>query len=327
MIIEKIIKQLTPERVKKEVEAIQKVKLPPSLQKWVKEYEKVGERDEFICKWTYQGMKNLTFSSVAKKYQSSVCADKTMSIILNFLIDDIADKRRNGEMLNTAINLCSSDKNNSVNPSLSNFNEKDQKYLSLIKKIWFRLKKNIKKYPRYTEFKDVFFYDYQQFFNAMKYAYLINKNLTLINLTENQIYLSHNMQGIISSTIDLMASSRFNSRELGCFREIVWRAQRMGRIGNSLTTWERELCENDFTSEVFAFAIKNRLIKKGCLESKEKIIKKIKNKIRGYFLKEWEKNYNGIKQIRKEIKSVNVKKILKGLEKLIMMHLISKGLK
>lgn len=95
----------------------------------------------------------------------------------------------------------------------------------MIKKIWNFLNISIKKYPRYKEFKDLFFYDYQQFFNSAKYSYIINKNLNFINLTECEVYSSHNMQGIVGMDIDLMCSPGVNIEELGLFREIVWRAQ------------------------------------------------------------------------------------------------------
>lgn len=323
-IINKILKQLTPERIKKEVEAVEKIKLPLELKRWVDKYRKVGERDDFIWKWTYLGMEILTLSSVAKKYKKSVCVDKTISIILNVLLDDIADKRKDKKLLEAALNICLFQRKNNTR-----FNKKDLKYLNLIKKIWDSLNKRIKKYPRYKDFKDLLLYDYQQFLNAMRYSYLINKNYYLINLTENKLYLSHNMQGIISATIDLMASPKFNMEELGFLREVSWRAQRMGRIGNSITTWEREIDEKDFSSEVFAYAIMNNFIQgKDLKKDKKKIIQKIKkSQMKKYSFDQWKRCHLEIIQLSKKVKSVNIKSFLSGLEKLITMHLISKGFK
>ncbi len=328
MIIEKILKQLTPERIKKEIDEIQKIKLRPELKRWIKEYEKVGERSSFIWKWTYLGMKRVTLPSVVKKYRKSVWIIKTISIILNVLIDDLADKRKNKKLLEVALIICSPWTDVQIN--FSEFLQKDKDYLDLIEKLWKFLNRTIKTYPRYKEFKEFFLYDYQQFLNSMKYSYLINKNPHSINSTECEIYSAHNMQVIIALTIDLMCSSRFNNRELGVFREIGWKAQHMGRIGNSITTWGREVHENDFSSEIFAYSIEKGIVSIKDLEkgNKEKFIKKIKkSNTEKYFLKRWEEYYNDIEKLSKKIKSINVKKLLLGLESLMIMHLSSKGLK
>ena len=252
MAIEKILKQLTPGRVKKELKAIQKIKLPPGLQKWVREYEKVGERDEFFWKFIYKINQTVRPFNIPNKYQSSIIKIKFLTVMFIILLDDLADKTQSKKLLDESLNIPFG-QSYTIKPD--QFNKKEKKYLKFTIKIWQYIERRIKKYPRYKEFKGIFDYDINQVLNAMKYSYLVNTNPYLINKTEYWLYSPHTLQGMINCTLDLICSPKFNIKELSKVREICWRAQKMARIINCLSTWRRELDERDLTGGIPAYAV------------------------------------------------------------------------
>jgi hypothetical protein len=326
-VISKILKQLTPERIEKEIEAIQKVKLPPELQKWVKEYEKVGgERDDFIWKWTYNISRVITLTSVEKKYRRSVSEVKFLMIMFVVLIDDVADKHKNNKVLKELLKIPF----NLSGVRLDKLGKEEIKYVKFVIRIWRYIITVCKKYPRFSEFKEIIEFDIKQLLNAMEYSYLVNKNNYLINGTEFNVYLSHNMQLVIDMMIDLCCSSKFNIMELGMFRRISWHAQQMTRIGNWVTTWKREISEKDFSSGIFAYALEHKVISLEDIRknSKLELVDKIRrSEAESSFLKEWECDYQEIKKLNRRMKTIDVNSLLASLEKVIFAHLISKGYK
>ncbi len=320
--IDEILSQLTPENIQKEIKEIQEIQLPLELQKWVQEYEKVGKRDKFLWKWVYIATQITTLPIVLEKYRTSVCKIKTLLVMFNSLLDDIADKEKDGKLLNELVKIPFTQ--SYINISLLDIHGKQ--YLELTKKLWNHIKNSLEKYPRYGEFKEIFTYDVNQLLNTMEYSYLINKNPYLINEKEHWPHLSANMGTMICYTIDLMCSS-FNIKNLGKLRKVGWEAQKMARIGNWVSTWKREIKEEDFTSGVIPYALKNNLIKIEDLqkENKEEIINKIqKGKIEEYLLGKWNQSFNRLKGY---IESTDLANIDKGLERLLIIHLVSKGYK
>src|SRR6185295_18287441 len=102
--------------------------------------------------------------------------------------------------------------------------------------------------------------DYQGLLNGIRRAVLVSGHPFLLNMVESSSFQPYDLRLFVSSTIDLMASPSFDLAEQGLLREAIWRAQRMGRIGCQISSWEREVQDGDYTSEIFAYALSRGIV-------------------------------------------------------------------
>jgi len=104
--IKEILKQLTPEKVKSENKKILKIKLPPEIEKWVKEYEKVGKRNNYIWKWFYKKIvPAITLSEVPLRYRKSLWKSKFLMVMFVVLLDDVADNMKRKRLLDQLLKI------------------------------------------------------------------------------------------------------------------------------------------------------------------------------------------------------------------------------
>lgn len=322
---EQILKQITPEVRKREIKKINKTKLPEELQDWVDEYKRVdGERNDFFWSWIYKAILETTFPIITKKYKTSIYENEFLLVMFIILLDDVVDKRKDKKILDELLKIVFFENYIKFNY----LNKKETLYVLFAIKIWHRIKKIIKMYPKYEEFKEIWEYEVKQILNALEHDFLINRKTSFINKTEYWLYSPSTMQIVVSDISYLMCIPEFDMRETGIMIEAAWEAQKMARIGNLLSTWEREINENDFTSGIFAYALESEIFFPDDMKIKNKlkVIEKIKkSRIEKDILKDWDKCYISLSEYSKRVKSIKINKSFFGSEKLFIMHMVTKG--
>lgn len=323
-IVNKILKQLTPERVKEELEEVQKTELPPELQRWVREYNKVGSRENFTFSWLYRIIQIVTLPITAKKYRRSLWETKFLMATFIILLDDVADKTQQERLLNELLKIPF----RHANIQVDELNQEEKKYLTTATRLWNYIGREVKKYPRYEELEGIFNFDVAQLLNTMRYAYLVNKNPFFTNKTEYWLYSSHSEESMICFTLDLMCSPNLDMQKFSIVRELGWEAQKMTRIGDCLSTWVREMKERDITSGVFAYALSSGVVTFDDLTKREpsEVIKKIEDsRVEQLLFEEWERAYRKFNKLARKHRELNVKEVLLIPQKLIIAHLSSRG--
>lgn len=318
--------ELSPGELADMVSDIKQVRFSPYLHRWISDYETVGQRGRFLWQWCLKGVRMITLPSVEEALREHVVETKMLSIIFGTLIDDIADREQDSEMLQMAIGAASEDW---PIARLELWHGRRRSYLEMISGLWTEIWGRCKTYPRLPDLEQLLRFDNDQILNAMRYALLANQCPGLLNVIEHDVYQPHNMQIMFMATLDLCASPGFNRDELGTAREIFWHAQRMGRIGNMITTWEREVLDRDFTSGIFAFAVHRGILSAedlrnlpaheimGVLESAE---------CQEHFIKDWCYHRTEMERKIEKVRSVDLSGYLLAFEQLIKLHLSSRGL-
>ena len=324
-VISRILKELTPERIEQEIREVAAVELPPQIQEWAEEYERLGERNEFFWKWVFRGIRIFAGDRTERQYLQDLLLAKMLIFMMDGLLDDITDKYRDEKLLNEAIKVPFAPDH----IEYSRLSNEERRYIDFAISIWNRMRATVERFPRFREFSAILDYDVRQLLNALEYCHLVHRNNHLYNSHEAWTYLPHGMQVMTNITLELTCSPRFNMAELGKLRRAAWHAQGMARIGNWVSTWEREIHEEDYTSAVFIHAIENEVINLEDLLHEEARLNAV-TKIRGSEIEKgllvaWEENHREIDTLSRQIESIDVREMLSALKRVIVMHLSSRG--
>ncbi|HTM52792.1 MAG TPA: transketolase C-terminal domain-containing protein [Pirellulales bacterium] len=313
------------ELAQEEREQVLTSELSADVKRWVAQYEELGRRDLYLWKWCMHGVEITTLPSVRADLRAHVCDTKLLSIVLCVLLDDVADQHGNSQLLETLLEITPWDADR-PHPALS---DAERRYAGLTRALWAEYWARVASYPCTSTFEPVLRYDLLQFFNTMRYSHLVNSRPYLLNMSEHDLYTSHNMMMISFATLDLMCSPSFPLSEVGALREMMWHAQCMGRIGNLLSTWRRELAQHDFTSGVFARALLTGDLSLPELEWADH--RQIEATIRdrgheAHFYQKWLDHRGQCRERARAVRSIDLSSVLDGHDRFLAMHLGSKGL-
>lgn len=296
----------------------------PVVEEWLDRYRRVGHRDVYLWRWTGHAVDLITLSCVAPAWRAHVGETKFLAAMFNVLLDDVADRERQPDVLLELLR-----RTRDGQPDRHRFAGESWS-LTLACQVWDELWRRSREYPRYDEFADLLTYDLRQLCNTVEYSLLIHHNPALINPVEHDLYSSHGMMVACAATLDLMCSPAFRAEEMGLLREAVWHAGCMARIGNLLTTWEREIADQDYSSGIFALAVGRGWLSPGDLA--EGNARRISAAVRRpeldrEFRDRWRAHRACLSRLEGRLDSVDVAAYRDGLDRLFRSELASRGKK
>lgn len=320
--------------------------LPDVLRELVEDYQDLEEaRPPFMWKWVHSLAPQNSLPCVDSEYRDRVTVDKTLVILFITLLDDALEKRGDRATFRALTRIPHTLDQDETPPAEMDpvsrsdggkYGEAvDTDYVAFARRVWSTLLERIQEAPHYDRFEPLFRYDISQAMTGVEYSDLAITRPDLSTLADLERYESHNMVMFAYADIDLMHSSTDARGDLPALREAVWTAQKMARIGNWVSTWERELREGDFSSGPVVYALEHDIVDHEELLAstddqtlKNELIERIsENSVEEEFLRRWEREHHRLQIQNEAIKTMDLESFISGTEEVLRYHLASTGLK
>lgn len=322
---------VSPETARSDRQAVWRKRFRSDVRRWIGLYDSVGQRDGFLWQWCLHGIELTALPCIIPDWRDSLCDTKLLSVIICVLFDDIADCGERAERLSSLLHVCGQGSISADDPIIEDKNLTEHEYLyrQVVAELWGDYVSRVSQLPHFREYEPLWQFDLGQFFNAMRYGHLANRFPALLNSTEHDVYSPHNMLMVSFSTLDLMASSPLPEEELGALREAIWHSQAMGRVGNILSTWRREIKDRDYTGGIFSRALRAGKVTLDELNTLtgEEIEERIRQSGQESVLMEkWERHRKCFLESAEAVTSVDMQQLLEGHDRFFEMHLQNVGL-
>jgi hypothetical protein len=324
--LDRVTRRVTQDQVIRELNRVKQTEFTPILEAWMEEYRHIGYRDDFVFRWCYSINRDWRMLDIDEEFHQPLEEVKTLYNVLIVLIDDVAEMPDKGPLLDEMLKITFVP--NWINNS--GLAPRDREYLGFTLEVWAEIQRRVELLPYHRRMKILFDFDTHQFLSAVRYGYLTLMTPVSINQAEYWTYFPQSMQIMLNADFDLMCCHSFPFEWTGRFRELILVTQQMARIGNWLTTWEREVRAGDMSSVVVPHAVELGLLSPGELETDDPgaLVERIKAANgEQHFLDQWAGLYEQAWEIGSTIPGIDIGHILEKFEFLLYMHLISRGAK
>jgi len=313
------------------LENISEHELPREVHDLIEDYQALkGARSHFMWKWVHQLAPQNTLPSIYEDYDDETPIDKTLAILFVTLLDDLLERNNDRPTFNEIKRIPQEAR--SVDPHREDV---DTEYVEFALTVWDTLLTRLGAAPNFSEYEELLRFDIRQGINAIEYSEIAINQPGLVTMGDLNRYESHNMVMQAYADIDLMYSPIGTRDELPTIREAVWTAQLMARIGNWVSTWERELREGDFSSGVVVYALEENIVSRDELvraRENSLVVEELVDRIKDHdvektFLLRWEQHYHELREHNARSDSIDLEPFIEGTEEVLRYHLASTGLK